>query len=189
MMKNQKDTDYFVRLAQQLKDVAEEKLDSLELSLQKVIQQGNSIYVAGNGGSAAISTHFVTDLIKIAIDTKKRICAFDLTSNTALLTCIGNDYGYGSVFESQLQSIAKKGDLFIAISSSGNSENILRALETSDRLGVESWMIVGFRNALALNSCSNAINLNVAVGEYGVAEDISSAVCHNIVRRLRHNLE
>ena len=144
MMKNQKDTDYFVRLAQQLKDVAEEKLDSLELSLQKVIQQGNSIYVAGNGGSAAISTHFVTDLIKIAIDTKKRICAFDLTSNTALLTCIGNDYGYGSVFESQVQSIAKKGDLFIAISSSGNSENILRALETSDRLGVESWM--AFRN-------------------------------------------
>jgi len=188
MKKDQKDTDYFAKLAQQLKEVAEENLDSLQRSLQKVIQRGNSIFVAGNGGSAAISNHFVTDLIKISIETKKPISAFDLTSNTTLLTCISNDYGYGELFEFQLQSIAKKGDLFISISSSGNSENILRALESSDRIGMESWIIVGFSNSLALNICSNVINLNVAAGEYGIAEDISSAVCHNIVRRLRRNL-
>jgi len=173
-----------------------ERLFSIPLDIQKefvnalfhVIRKGNSIYVAGNGGSAAISMHFVTDLIKIGIDLNSKIAAYDLSSNNSLLTCIANDYGFNRVFEYQLRNFAKKGDLFLAISSSGNSENILNALEACQELGIETWAIIGFDKSKAVNFHVNSIELKLHVGEYGIAEDISAALCHKVAYDLRARL-
>lgn len=185
MMSDYAESVYFSELSEGVFSIPLDIQKDFVNALFRVIRKGNSIFVAGNGGSAAISMHFVTDLIKIGIDLNSKISAYDLSSNNSLLTCISNDYGFNRVFEYQLRNFAKEGDLFLAISSSGNSENILSALEACKELGVETWAIIGFDKSKALHLNVNSIELKLHVGKYGIAEDITAALCHKVAYDLR----
>jgi phosphoheptose isomerase len=176
---------YFSELSERVLLIPLDIQEKFVNAIFNAIKRGNSIYVAGNGGSAAISMHFVTDLIKIGIDLKCRISAYDLTSNNSLVTCVSNDYGFNKVFEYQLRNFARKGDLFIALSSSGNSENILNALEACQEFGLEAWAIIGFEKSKAVDFRVQAIELKLQVGQYGIAEDVTAALCHKVAYELR----
>lgn len=176
---------YFSELSERVLLIPLDIQEKFVNAIFNAIERGNSIYVAGNGGSAAISMHFVTDLIKVGIDLKCRISAYDLTSNNSLVTCISNDYGFNKVFEYQLRNFARKGDLFIALSSSGNSENILNALEACQEFGLEAWAIIGFEKSKAVDFRIHAIELKLQEGQYGIAEDVTAALCHKVAYELR----
>src|SRR4029077_19933449 len=102
----------------------------------KALRAGKKILFAGNGGSAADAQHLAAELVSRFQFDRPGLAALALTTDTSVLTAIGNDYGYDRVFARQLSSVAIEGDVFIAISTSGRSPNILRALEEARRKGV-----------------------------------------------------
>jgi D-sedoheptulose 7-phosphate isomerase len=97
---------------------------------------GGKILVAGNGGSAADAQHFAGELVSRFYFDRPPLAAIALTTDSSILTAIGNDYGFEDVFARQVQALGRKGDVFIAISTSGNSPNILKAIEAAKSIGL-----------------------------------------------------
>ncbi len=107
------------------------------------LQRGGKLLVCGNGGSAAEAAHFATELVGRYAKNRRSLPAIALSSDGSLLSCIGNDYGYEHVFARQIEGLAKPGDLVVVLTSSGNSANIIAALTTAKRLGLESIAFLG----------------------------------------------
>jgi len=107
------------------------------------LKNGGKLLVAGNGGSAAEAAHLATELTGRYAKKRKALPALALSSDGSLLTCIGNDYGFEQVFSRQIEGLARAGDLVIVLSSSGNSANIIEALNTAKTLGIQSLAFLG----------------------------------------------
>lgn len=125
-----------------------EKLHLLEPSIQRIcslclsaLQNGHKILLAGNGGSAADAQHIAAELVGRFTTERRGLAAMALTTDTSIITSVGNDYGFNSIFARQIQGFGRKGDIFIAISTSGNSSNIIQAVEEAKHLGV---IVIGF---------------------------------------------
>jgi len=113
-------------------------------------EQGRTLFVFGNGGSAALASHFACDIGKGTIAGKrKRLKTVALTDNVALITAWANDKAYDAIFAEQLESLAENGDIALAISGSGNSPNVIRGLEAARRLGGETLVLTGFEGGRA----------------------------------------
>jgi D-sedoheptulose 7-phosphate isomerase len=104
-------------------------IDKSAKVLMKTLREGNKILICGNGGSAADSQHFAAELIGRFEKERDSIPAISLTTDTSILTAVGNDYGYDFVFERQVKGLGRPGDALVGISTSGNSPNIIRAVE------------------------------------------------------------
>jgi D-sedoheptulose 7-phosphate isomerase len=107
------------------------------------LQRGGKILACGNGGSAAEAAHFATELVGRYAKTRRSLPAVALSSDGSLVTCIGNDFGYDQIFARQIGGLANPGDLVVVLSSSGNSPNIVAALQESRKLGLESIALLG----------------------------------------------
>jgi D-sedoheptulose 7-phosphate isomerase len=107
------------------------------------LRGGRRILLCGNGGSAAEAQHFATELAGRYAKSRRPLPAIALTADGSLLTCIGNDFGFEAVFARQIQGLAQPGDLLVALTSSGNSPDILAALQEADTLGVASIAFLG----------------------------------------------
>ena len=113
-------------------------------------EQGRTLFVFGNGGSAALASHFACDIGKGTIAGKrKRLKTVALTDNVALITAWANDKAYDTIFAEQLEGLAEKGDMVLAISGSGNSPNVIRGLEAARRIGAETLVLTGFEGGRA----------------------------------------
>lgn len=120
-------------------DKDENLLTSFALACQACIascQSGAKILIAGNGGSAADAQHFAGELVSRFYFDRPALAAIALSTDTSILTAVGNDYGFEDVFARQIQALGQKGDVFIAISTSGNSSNILKAIEQAKLKGL-----------------------------------------------------
>ena len=100
------------------------------------LQKGNKVLIAGNGGSAADAQHFAGELVSRFFFDRPGLSAFALTTDTSILTAIGNDYGYEQSFARQVQALGSAGDVLIGISTSGNSKNVLLAIEEARKKGM-----------------------------------------------------
>lgn len=100
------------------------------------LRKGNKILFCGNGGSAADSQHLAAELIGKLNFNRPPLAALSLTTDTSIITAIGNDYGFEKIFSRQIEALGKSGDVLIAISTSGNSSNILKAIETAKSMGI-----------------------------------------------------
>lgn len=107
------------------------------------LRRGGKLLICGNGGSAAEAAHFATELVGRYAKTRRPLPAIALSADGSLVTCIGNDFGYDQVFARQVAGLAKPGDLVVVLTSSGNSGNILAALQEAKKLGVESIALLG----------------------------------------------
>jgi D-sedoheptulose 7-phosphate isomerase len=112
-------------------------------AIARSLKQGGSVLVFGNGGSAADAQHFAAELVGRYEQDRRAWPAIALTTDTSALTAIGNDYGFERVFARQLEALGKKGDVAIGISTSGNSPNVLRALETGNDRGLITVAVTG----------------------------------------------
>lgn len=111
--------------------------------IQTVIKSNNKVYLAGNGGSAADAQHIAAELTGRFVKERKPLPGMALTTDTSALTAIANDYGYDQVFSRQLAAFVQPGDLFIGISTSGNSESILNAIEVAKAAGCKTIGLTG----------------------------------------------
>ncbi|HYC73026.1 MAG TPA: SIS domain-containing protein [Opitutaceae bacterium] len=109
----------------------------------RALHAGRKLLVCGNGGSAAEAQHFTTELVGRYFKNRRALPAVALTSDGTLVTCIGNDYGFDQVFARQVAGLAQPGDVLVVLTSSGNSANILAALDEAKRLGLESIALLG----------------------------------------------
>ena len=113
-------------------------------------EKGRTLFLFGNGGSAALASHFACDIGKGTIAGKRRrLKTVALTDNVALITAWANDKAYDAIFAEQLESLAETGDIASAISGSGNSPNVIRGLEAARRLGTETLVLTGFEGGRA----------------------------------------
>ena len=148
------------------------------------------VFVIGNGGSAANASHFAQDLAKgtkYQHDQKKRLKALSLTDNLPFVTAQGNDEGYESIFVEQLKTYAKNGDLLVAISGSGNSPNIIKAIEWANDEGITTVGITGFEGGKLKKLAKHSVN--VRLNDMCTSETIHSFIFHYIILELRERLK
>ncbi len=162
--------------------------------LNSVYEKGGRIYVCGNGGSLALATHFVADLNKTVfgrhLDKEtKRFQAIRLPSTESELTAWANDVGYDMVFAGPLQNYLGESDAVIAISSSGNSPNIIKAVEVANRRGVPVIGLSGMDGG-KLNELADAkVLVKTAKGEYELVEGVHAVVLHMMVKYLKNSFD
>ena len=125
--------------------------------LIKTLKNGNKIIVAGNGGSASDAQHFAAELVGRFEKERKALPAIDITSNSSSITAISNDYEFEQVFSRQLSAFGKKGDLFIVITTSGDSNNIFSAVKKAQSMGIKSCGLLGKKGGVVLNELDIAI--------------------------------
>lgn len=145
------------------------------------------IIVFGNGGSAATASHFACDLGKgTAVPGERRLCVLALTDNVPLLTAWGNDSDYADVFSEQLRNLVQEGDLVIAISGSGNSLNVLRAVRVAHEEGAVTVGLSGF----AGGKLADLVNMPVVVSSDCMEriEDAHMIICHAVAVGVREKL-
>jgi D-sedoheptulose 7-phosphate isomerase len=152
--------------------------------LETACQRSATIFVCGNGGSAATAAHFACDLAKWTIlPDRPRVRAVALTENLALLTAWANDTDYERVFVEQLIGLFRPGDVLVAISASGDSPNVLRAAEWVADRGAQAIGLSGFAGGALAKTVSHAVVVDSDVMPR--IEDVHSAICHGLAVALR----
>lgn len=144
--------------------------------------EGAHIFFIGNGGSAATASHFANDISigTRVTHTEKPFKAMSLTDNMAVITAVGNDDGYAHIFTKQLQNFAKSGDVLVAISASGNSPNIIHAVEYAKSKELKIIGLTGFDGGKLRELSDIKIHVQTRKGEYGPVEDVHMFVDHLI---------
>lgn len=117
------------------------------------IKNGGKLLIAGNGGSAADSQHFAAEIVGRFVKERKGYPAIALTTDTSILTAVGNDYGYDDIFSRQIEALGKKNDVFVGISTSGNSKNIVKAIEKAKEQGLTTIGLTGKTGGVMKDLC------------------------------------
>jgi D-sedoheptulose 7-phosphate isomerase len=151
-------------------------------------QTQNTIYIAGNGGSASCAEHMAVDLMfgtKAPYPTLKTFC---LSSNASSLTATGNDVQFESIFSRQIQLLGVKNDLLVVISASGDSQNLINAVTEAKKLGMDTLGILGFDGGRLLSLVDHAIHVKTSKGAYGISEDLHLLINHLLVENIREKI-
>lgn len=167
-------------------DYLKQVLDAIELSeirafveeLLDARMRGSTIFFIGNGGSAATASHFANDLAFGVNDYKKPFKVMSLTDNNAVLTALGNDYGYEDVFVRPLIVYGKTGDIVVGISASGNSPNLIKAFEYAKSVGIRTIALTAFDGGQMKEIADQGVYISTEVNEYGPAEDVHMILDH-----------
>jgi len=154
-----------------------ERVAELVRLLRSAWQEDRQLFVFGNGGSAANASHFATDLGKSASDRlEKPFRVLSLSDNVSLLTAIANDYAYEDIFLRQLRTLARPGDVAIAVSVSGDSPNCVKAVEWATAHGMHTVALVGARRGRLVDVATTAIVIEDT--HYGRVEDAQMTILH-----------
>jgi D-sedoheptulose 7-phosphate isomerase len=152
--------------------------------LEDCLKRDGVIYACGNGGSAAIANHLACDFQKgIQTHTAAKPRVVSLSANLELITAIGNDIGYEEIFAYQLSTMARRGDVLMTFSASGNSENIVRAVSWAKGAGVPTIALVGFTGGRSATMAD--VTIHVAAENYGTVEDVHQSMMHFFAQYLR----
>lgn len=189
-MNNPENTDfpafaasYFARLSEATGRLPIETVEKLADTLVDCWQDGRQVFIFGNGGSAGNAMHLANDLIygiSKTFGSGLRITA--LPANGSVTTCLANDEGYESIFSYQLAVLAQPGDIAIALSGSGNSPNVVKALEHCKASGIESYAILGYSGGKSLALADHPIH--VAIDDMQISEDLQMTVGHLLMQWL-----
>lgn len=128
-----------------------------------VLKAGGKVMLCGNGGSAADSQHIAAELTGRFLHDRAPLAGLALSTDTSALTCIGNDYGFDEVFERQVRGLGRRGDCLVALSTSGNSSNVIRAVESANALGIATIGLLGRDGGKLRQLCTHAVVVPSAV--------------------------
>jgi D-sedoheptulose 7-phosphate isomerase len=153
--------------------------NALADQLDRCADRGGTLFLIGNGGSAATASHMANDFIKMSeLSRKRKYRVLSLTDNVSAITAIGNDYGYEQIFVKQLENLATSKDLVLGISVSGNSPNVVKALEWARERGMSTVGFLGFDGGKCKPLCDVPVVFPSIKGEYNVAEDAHMIMDH-----------
>ncbi len=138
-------------------EVNMQTLASVGEAIYAIYQAGGKVLVCGNGGSAADAQHIVAEFVGRFIYERRGLAAVALTTDSSILTAVGNDYGFESIFARQVEALGREGDLLIGISTSGNSKNVVAALRKSREMGLTTFGLLGGSGGECLALCDDSI--------------------------------
>lgn len=175
--------DYLERLIACLERIDRNSLDNGVRLVREAWNAGRQIITFGNGGSAMTALHFITDWNKMVFAaTGKPFKGRSLIDNLGVITAYANDINYADVFSEQIKNIAEKGDLLIAISGSGNSENVIRAVNVGNEIGCQTLGLCGFSGGQLKRAAKSVIWVNVQ--DMQMTEDIHAVFGHIVMKEL-----
>ena len=183
---------YFNYLSEIQNKISKDELDRFENEFVSARENGNTIFVAGNGGSAATATTMANDIgfdIIKKTGTKKPFKVFALTDNSSVVTAISNDVGYENIFINQLRIHYRAGDKLIVISASGNSENIVKAAQWVQSKNGKVLGMLGFEGGELRGICDTSILIPSIQGEYGPVEDMHLMINHLLAHWFQNKLK
>ena len=169
---------YLDYLTNVLKTIDTREIGQFIETLLDARERGATIYFIGNGGSTATASHFAND---IAIGTNsydKPFRAVSLTDSNAIITAVGNDFGFEEIFVRQLRVLGRAGDVVVALSASGNSPNLIRAFDYAKSIGIKTVAITAFDGGKMKQMADDGIHVPTAPKEYGPAEDAHMVLDH-----------
>lgn len=181
-------SDKFKRYASSISEILQKadfsKINTLADSLLTAWQENRQVFICGNGGSAANALHIANDLVYgAAKDKEKGIRAIALTGDISVITCIANDVSYEDIFSRQLEVHAQSGDILIALSGSGNSPNIVKAILSAKDIGMKTFAILGFSGGKCLELAD--VFIHFQVNDMQISEDMQLIVGHMVMQWLR----
>ena len=172
--------NYFEYLSQVLEKIDKKEIEQFIEILIKARIDKSTIFFIGNGGSAATASHFANDISIGTRTLSKPFMAISLCDNAAVVTAIANDDGYEEVFVQQLRVLYKKNDILVAISASGNSINLIKAIEFAKENEIKTVGITAFDGGKLKQVADYNIHVPTEKGEYGPAEDVHMILDHLI---------
>ena len=171
-----------------LEQVPDAVLDGAYRVIESAVREGRRVFVAGNGGSAAIADHLCCDWTKgTHVEGLPALRTHSLVSNVALLTAIANDFGYDASFSRQLEMLGSAGDVVLLISSSGNSPNVVAAADTAKAMGIATVGLTGFTGGALASRVD--FSLYVPYSNYGLVEDCHQILMHTFAQLFVANRE
>jgi D-sedoheptulose 7-phosphate isomerase len=132
-----------IAVKQEAEKILPEQVARGVVAMTDCLRAGGKVMACGNGGSAADAQHFAAELIGRFERERQELAAIALTTDTSILTAVGNDYSYDEIFAKQVRGLGKKGDILIGISTSGNSKNVVRAIEAAKKMGIQIIALTG----------------------------------------------
>jgi D-sedoheptulose 7-phosphate isomerase len=184
---------FLQRVGEELLRINPDEVQALADALYETYQHRRMAFVCGNGGSGSNASHFCEDLGKMTIrredfdnDRKQRLRILSLTDNTPYILAWANDEGFDRVFVEQLKNLASPGDLLIAISGSGNSPNVLRAVDWANRNGLKTFGCTGFSGGKLRTLAQQG--LHVPLDDMGIVESIHLTAFHWVVDNLHRRI-
>ncbi len=177
--------DYRKRLVTLYDSIDIDVLEKVINSILECFKNGKTLYIAGNGGSAATSSHMQCDFgffIRHFTDFRPKVLS--LTDNTSMITAIGNDNSYDDIFIEQLRGSFEKGDVLLTISASGNSKNVIKATEYANQNGGKTICFVGFDGGRLKEISNIVLHTPNLPGDYGPIEDLHMILDHLIISYL-----
>lgn len=179
--------EYFQTFSEVLRNLPHHRIDEITEVLWQAYEQNQTLFVFGNGGSAALASHSACDFGKgTIINGNRRFRVMSLTDNVALLTAWANDHHYSEIFAEQLRPFIQQNDVAFAISGSGNSENVLKALQVAREAGARTIGLTGFQGGKMKFLCD--VCVIVPSDRMQLIEDYHVAVTHAVFISLRHKI-
>ncbi len=170
--------EYFTHVANVLERIDRCEVGAFIETLLDARERGARVFFIGNGGSAATASHFANDIAIGSGDYDRPFRALSLTDNVAVLTALGNDFGYEEIFVRQLRVLAEEGDVLVAISASGNSPNLVVAMEYAVSAGLKSVALTAFDGGRIRTMADQGVHVPTEAGEYGPGEDAHMVLDH-----------
>jgi len=190
MKTNPNSKEFFEGYSKKLQEVLQKAdwspIEELAADMKKCWNDGHRVFLCGNGGSAGNAIHLANDFIYgIAKKTGGGLRAISLSDNSAVITCLANDVGYEHIYSEQLAVQAEKGDLLITLSGSGNSPNILLAVEQAKKMQIKSFAVLGYSGG----KCKEIVDVPIhfAIDDMQIAEDLQIIVGHMLMQWLYIN--
>ena len=178
--------DYLAAQKSALDSIPKDAVAGIIGKFQEALQNDRQIFVFGNGGSAANASHFATDLGKGSSDKLgKRFRVLSLNDNVSWMTALGNDYSYEDVYLRQLMNYGRDGDLVLALSVSGSSPNVVKAVEWAKNKGLRTIALVGAKRGRLADIAEQVIVINST--HYGRVEDAQMGICHMLCYAFMEN--
>lgn len=175
---------YYKRFAETLLSFDKGPMADVLAVFDRVTEDGGTVWVAGNGGSAAISDHTVCDCSKgTYVEGQPPFRTVSLTSNVAMLTALGNDLSYSDIFSEPLKYYLTEKDAVLLVSSSGNSPNVVKACEYANAQGVPTVAFVGFKGG-KLGELAQ-VTVHIPIENYGIVEDTHQSLIHAITQYMK----
>ncbi len=179
-------TRYVETIARTMSALDLEEIQELAHALRAAWVDGRQVFICGNGGSAANAIHLANDLVYgIAKGQGQGLRVHALPANQAVMTCLANDVSYAAIYSKQLELYARPGDLLIVLSGSGNSPNVVAALQAARAAGLTTFAILGYSGGHCLALADHAIHARV--DDMQISEDVQSVVGHMIMQWLAAN--
>ena len=169
---------YLDYLTSVLKTIDTREIGQFIETLLDARERGATIFFIGNGGSTATASHFANDIAIGTNSYEKPFRAVSLTDSNAIITAVGNDFGFEEIFVRQLRVLGRAGDVVVAISASGNSPNLIRAFDYSKSIGIKTVAITAFNGGKIKQMADECVHVPTAPKEYGPAEDAHMVLDH-----------